>query len=56
MRTNQLPSSITWTYNDYYNGTESETTTLTYEFDKDGYISKIKAPGEETFTYTLTWE
>ena len=56
MRTNQLPTSITWT--DNYG---SETSTFTYEFDKEGYISKIV--GEETFdgstetyTYTLTWQ
>ena len=56
MRTNQLPTNLTWT--DNYG---SETSTFTYEFDKEGYISKIV--GEETFngstetyTYTLTWE
>ena len=57
MRTNQLPSSITWTYTDnYYDTTESETTNFAYEFNKDGYILKIKGTGEKTFTYTLTWE
>ena len=56
MRTNQLPTKITW--NDNYG---SETSTFAYEFDKEGYISKIV--GEETFdgstetyTYTLTWQ
>ena len=57
MRTNQLPTKITWI--DNY---ESETSTLTYEFDKEGYISKIVGKetdsdgSTDTWTYTLTWE
>lgn len=52
MRTSQLPSSITW--KDYY---ESETGILTYEFNNDGYISKITIKEDSnTSTYTLTWE
>ena len=64
MRTNQLPTSVTWTEKDYYTGkTESSTSTLTYEFDKEGYISKIIGKetdsddgSTETYTYTLTWQ
>lgn len=61
MRTTQLPTSITWTYRGYY-GTESETSTMEYEFDKEGYITKITVKetdsdgGTSTTTYTLTWE
>ena len=55
MRTTQLPTSVTWTY-DNYSGTESETSTFAYEFDKDGYISKITVKKYLTYTYTLTWE
>ena len=56
MRTNQLPTKITWT--DNYG---SEISTLTYEFDKEGYISKIVGEeisngSTETDTYTLTWQ
>ena len=56
IRTAKLPSSITWTYTDD-NGKASETNTLAYEFDNEGYISKIKGDvGEGAYTYTLTWE
>ncbi|MBQ8225375.1 MAG: DUF4595 domain-containing protein [Bacteroides sp.] len=61
MRTTQLPTNITWAY-DNYDGTESETSTIEYEFDKEGYISKIMgretdSDGEtSTYTYTLTWQ
>lgn len=50
-RTNQLPASRTWE-------DENETATFSYEFDKDGYISKIKAksPDGSTQIYTLTWQ
>ena len=53
MRTNQLPTKITWT--------DNETSTLTYEFDKEGYISKVVDKetfngSTETYTYTLTWQ
>lgn len=56
MRTNQLPTKITWTDNH-----GSEIITLTYEFDKEGYISKIVSEeisngSTETETYTLTWQ
>ena len=54
MRTSQLPQSITWTHTDDYSGkTDSSTHTFTYEFDKEGYISKINS---EYTTYTLVWE
>ena len=56
MRTNQLPTKKTST--DNYG---SEISTLTYEFDKEGYISKIVGEeisngSTETYTYTLTWQ
>ncbi len=52
MRTTQLPSSITWI--DRY---ETETSTLTYEFDNEGYISKVNIKeGSNTYTITLTWK
>ena len=50
MRTNQLPN--TYSYED------DEDFSLTYEYDKEGYISKIKMKNEdgESETYTLTWK
>ena len=52
MRTTQLPSSITWV--DRY---ETEASTLTYEFDNEGYISKVNIKeGSNTYTHTLTWK
>ena len=63
MRTNQLPASITWTHTDDYSGkTDSETSTMEYEFDKEGYISKIIGKetdsdgSTDTYIYTLTWQ
>ena len=50
MRTTQLPTSITWNY-----GYEDEKSTLSYEFDKDGYISKITSK-EDNSTITITWK
>ena len=49
MRTNQLPNTYS---------PEDEEFTLTYEYDKEGYISKIKMKNEdgESETYTLTWK
>lgn len=61
MRTSQLPSDFTKTYSE--NSEYNSVTTCEYEFDKDGYISKIietkKAAIEyesSVCTYTLTWE
>ena len=61
MRTSQLPSDFTKT--DSENSEYNSVTTCEYEFDKDGYISKIietkKAAIEyesSICTYTLTWE
>lgn len=63
MRTTQLPTSITWTHTDDYSGkTDSETSTMEYEFDKEGYISKIIGKetdsdgSTDTYIYTLTWQ
>ena len=48
MRTNQLP-------NTYSPGDEEFS--LTYEYDKEGYISKIKTKDSYgSATYTLTWK
>lgn len=49
MRTNQLPN----TYSPY-----DEEISMTYEYDKEGYISKIKLKDNDgnTDTYTLTWK
>lgn len=49
MRTNQLPN----TYSPY-----DEEISMTYEYDKEGYISKIKMKNEDgdSDTYTLTWK
>ena len=51
MRTNQLPN--TYSYSRY-----DEEFSLTYEYDKEGYISKIKLKDNDgnTDTYTLTWK
>ena len=50
MRTNQLPNT--------YSYADDEEFSLTYEYDKEGYISKIKMKNEdgESETYTLTWK
>ena len=54
--TTQLPATLTW------HGQWGDTTTFAYEFDKEGYISKIvgketESDGStETYTYTLTWQ
>ena len=50
IRTNQLPASIEYEYN--YSD-RIKTRNFEYEFDKDGYISKIKFASVEV---TLTWE
>ena len=48
MSTNQLPTS--WS-------TNQKTVTVTYEFDKDGYVSKMAANlGGQSLTYTFTWK
>ena len=52
MRTTQLPSSITWV--DRY---ETDASTITYEFDNEGYISRLNIKeGSNTYTFTLTWK
>lgn len=51
METKQLPASLE-TFNDMYEE-EYSYITFTYEFDKEGYISKINS---EYTTYTLVWE
>ncbi len=52
MRTSQLPTSSTVTEDNL-----GETETITYEFDKEGYISKIKTKDSYgSATYTLTWK
>ena len=52
METKQLPASQE-TFNNMHEE-EYSYITLTYEFDEDGYISKVKADGNNAFT--LTWE
>ena len=49
MRTNQLPNTYS---------PDDEEISMTYEYDKEGYISKIKMKNEdgESETYTLTWK
>ena len=49
IRTNQLPN----TYSPY-----DEEISMTYEYDKEGYISKIKMKNEDgdSDVYTLTWK
>lgn len=51
MRTNQLP-------NTYSLDDEEISISLTYEYDKEGYISKIRLKDNDgnTDTYTLTWK
>ncbi len=52
LRTSQLPTSVTIT-DDY----STDHSTITYEFDKEGYISKIKVKESAgSSTYTLTWK
>ena len=49
MRTNQLPNTYS---------PDDEEISMTYEYDKEGYISKIKLKVNDgnTDTYTLTWK
>ena len=49
MRTNQLPNKYS---------PDDEEISMTYEYDKEGYISKIKLKDNDgnTDTYTLTWK
>ncbi len=49
MRTNQLPNT---------DSPYDEEISMTYEYDKEGYISKIKMKNEDgdSDTYTLTWK
>ena len=58
MRTTQLPNTMTWAYTDSYSGnTSEEKSTLTYEFDKQGYITKLVGNSEGyIYTYELIWE
>lgn len=55
MRTTQLPT--TYTERDNYSN-DIESANISYEFDKEGYISKIKYEYEDgnVATYTLTWK
>ena len=46
-RSRQLPATETY---------DNRTINFTYEFDEEGYISKINEVEEDTYTYTLTWE
>lgn len=54
MRTKQLPTGLTCLDEDGYVYSSS----YTYEYDKDGYISKITETieGGDFISYTLTWE
>ena len=56
-RTNQLPTSETWTYISTREK-ENVTMTYTYEFDKEGYVTNITAKGTDgsTETYSITWQ
>ena len=57
MKTTQLPSTHTWTYDYGVYGSGSKIDHLNYEFDNDGYISKINGEvNGEPYTYTITWE
>lgn len=56
MRTTQLPNTLTWSHTDSYSGsTEEETTTITYEFDNQGYVTKMVG-NNGAYTYELTWK
>lgn len=54
LRTSQLPASVTYTYDD----NSSSTHIYSYEFDNDGYISKVtESSGDSIYgILTLTWE
>ena len=54
LRTTQLPESVTTIHSDKSQSTD----TYSYEFDNEGYISKIteRTSNGKTYTYTLTWE
>ena len=53
MQTTQLPATLKET-----SSHGSEECSITYEFDKEGYISKITMKDENAnqYTYTLTWQ
>ena len=52
-RTQQLPSKVTA----YYKGKVDYSSTFTYEFDKDGYISKITQNEDgDIYAFALTWK
>lgn len=57
MKTTQLPSTATQTYDNGVYGSGSEIIHFYYEFDNDGYISKIEGEVDgEPYAYTLTWK
>ena len=49
---------MTFRFDDYTYSPDDEEFSLTYEYDKEGYISKIKMKNEDgdSDTYTLTWK
>ena len=57
MKTSQLASTMTRTYNYGASGNRTEITHFNYEFDNEGYISKISGEVDgSAYTYTLTWK
>ena len=55
MRTKQIPSTCTFSpIGSGYNNSKTETDTHTYEFDKDGYVSKYTE--SNSYTNNYTWE
>ena len=57
MKTTQLPSTMTDSYDYGVYGSGTDITHFNYEFDNEGYISKISGEvNGEPYTYTLTWE
>ena len=57
MKTTQLPSTMTMTYDYGVYGSGTDITHFNYEFDNEGYISKISGEVDgESYTYTLTWK
>ena len=57
MKTTQLPSTMTMTYDYGVYGKGTDITHFNYEFDNEGYISKISGEvNGEPYTYTLTWK
>ena len=57
MKTTQLPSTMTDSYDYGVYGSGTDITHFNYEFDNEGYISKIAGEVDgSAYAYTITWQ